>query len=106
MTDSPIRPFRADRVNNLARRITSDAPHPSSLRMRPGIVRLGVVFSSGIGNGYNGHRLPARDDGDVNDARDSDRPGASEHPTNDCTSGPADARGTASYLLDQPHRDA
>lgn len=48
MTDSPIRPFRADRVNNLARRITSDAPHPSSLRMRPGIVRLGVVSLLGL----------------------------------------------------------
>lgn len=48
MTDSLIRPLRADRVHNLARRITSDAPHPSSLRMRPGILRLGVVSLLGL----------------------------------------------------------
>ncbi|MDY3116375.1 MAG: hypothetical protein SOR95_10465 [Sutterella sp.] len=48
MTDSLIRPFRADRVHNLARRITSDDRHPSSLRMRPGIVRLGVVSLLGL----------------------------------------------------------
>ncbi len=48
MTDSLIRPFRADRVNNLARRITSDDRHPSSQRMRPSIVRLGVLSLLGL----------------------------------------------------------
>ncbi len=48
MTDSLIRPFRADRVHNLARRITSDARDASSLRIRPSIVRLGVLSLLGL----------------------------------------------------------
>ena len=48
MTDSPIRSFRSNRVNTLARRITSNAPYPSLRRMRSGIVRLGVVSLLGL----------------------------------------------------------